>query len=338
MLVEQTNVICYMDLMSPEFFTIGLSHTIPPHLDSHKITHSKPLYGVTAKGEYLFQNFTHKFFQASFISLLSTDKHEITLLKQSPSFFITVQLENTLECKFFNLPKTEYLEGAINLFFGSNFFSEISLNKSQESKTLLFFVPPEIAKESSEYFPPIKAFYNEQTNKDGTNRLLTNNGIYSFKLLDLINCFQRNEEKTINTYIELVHACFELLSKKSLRKQKHIDVETTKKIYALKKFLLEHATEKLHRSNLCEMFDLSIHHFEKTFSNIYGVSPFSFLRFCAMSKVKELIQTTDLPLKEIAVMFGYTYTSLLRAYKAVFKVHPKSHRQKKIEREHPPYY
>lgn len=318
-----------MDLMSPEFFTIGLSHSLPPHLDSRKIAHSKPLYGVTAKGEYLFQNFSLKTFHASFFTLLSTGKHEITYLKQAPSFFITVQLVNTLECKFFNLPKSEHLEWAINLFFASNAYAEMSLNKLQEYEAFMLFVPPDIVKELSEKFPLIKTFYNEQTNKDGTSRLFTNNAICSFKVMDMINCFQRNEEKTIKVYIELIDACLELLSKKSIPKQKHIDVETTKKIYALKKFMLEHVTEKLHRPYLCEMFDLSIHHFEKTFSHIYGVAPFSFLRFCAMSKVKELIQTTDLPLKEIAVTFGYTYTSLLRAYKAVFKVHPKSCRRKK---------
>ncbi len=204
-----------MDLMSPEFFTIGLSHSLPPHLDSRKIPNSKPLYGVTPKGEYLFQHFSLKTFHASFFTLLSTDKHEITYLKQAPSFFITVQLVNTLEYKFFNLPKSEHLEWAVNLFFASNAYAEMSLNKLQEYEAFILFVPPDIVKELSENFPLIKTFYNEQANKDGTNRLFTNNAICSFKVMDKINCFQRNEEKTIKVYIELVNACFELLCKKT---------------------------------------------------------------------------------------------------------------------------
>lgn len=318
-----------MELFSHKFRRIKLSHTVPTYLDSYRITDSKPLYGATPKGEYLFQSFSRKAFQASFFTIRSFDNHKINLLKESRSFFITVQFVNTLEIKYQNLSGGEHNEWAMNFFYSNSLLTEMSLKKSEEYETFFLFVPPPIVKELSEKFPDIETFYNTHTKQEGTDRLFTNNAICSLKVMDMINCFRRDKEKEIKTYIELVNACIELFCKRNLRRQKHIESITIKKIYALKNFLLEAPGEKLHRADLCNKFDLTVYHFEKTFNRVYGITPFAFLRFVAMEKAKELIQTTDLPLKEIAALLGYTYTAFLRAYTAVFKVHPKSHRRKK---------
>lgn len=317
-----------MDLSSPEFSQIHLSEIVPTHLDSFKIANSKPLYGTTVKGEYLFQNFYCKNIEASFLNLFSSGKHEIVLLKPITSFIVTVQLINTLNLKVYNLPPQEHLEWSINLFYTNNVNAEISLSNEKEYSAFFLFIPPGVLQRLSRGYPLIQRFYKSQSNKDVTDKLFSSNAICNFKVMDLVKSFQFGKPKTLKPYVELIHACFDLFSSKNVLKQTKRENGTTRKIYALKKFMFEHPTEKFKRETLCAKFDLSIYYFEKSFSNIYGAPPFSFMRFCAMSEVKQELQNSNAGLKEIAAKHGYTYTSLLRTYRSVYKEHPKYRRNK----------
>lgn len=318
-----------MDLFSPEFSQILLSEIVPTHLDSFKIANSKPLYGTTVKGEYLFQTFDCKNIEASFINLFASGKHEIILLKPMMAFVVTVQLINTLNLKIYNLPEHEHLEWSINLFYTNNVSAEMSLSKDKDYSSFFLFIPPGVMQRVSRSYPLIQRFYKAQLNKDVTDKLFLSNAICNFKVMDLIKSFQHGKPKTFRAFIELINACFDLLCSKNLLKQTQGEDDTTRKIYALKKFMLEHPTEKFKRENLCAKFDLSIHYFEKSFSNIYGAPPFAFIRFNAMSDVKQELQNSRIGLKEIAAKHGYTYTSLLRTYRSVYKEHPKYRRNKR---------
>ncbi len=311
-----------MLLISPEYLQIGTSDTIPAHLEGYKIPDSKILYGSTPKGSYLFQDLYCKNYHSCFIDLLASNEHKIVLLKKAPSFYIMVQLRNTLDCHFYKLSNGKYHEWSINLFYSKSVFAEITLHKLQPSSTFILFIPNDIVKRLSKDYPIIKRF-EELQSEEQTSKLFRGNPICNFKVMDLINAIHSNEHIGSKTYVELIKAAFELLSKKNLKKQSEVETEILQKIYAVKEYMSTHTTENFTRSEICQKFNLSMYHFEQSFSKIYNASPILLLRYYRMSEVKREVKKNNTGLKELASKYHYSYNSFIRAFQSIYKQHPK---------------
>lgn len=312
-----------MRLLSPEYLEIPLAELLPPHLENYKIPDSLPEFGNSPKGDYLIQSLYFKAFRASFINLFSLDEHEIELLQESPSFFVVVELVNTLEVEFYKLSKALHYEWSVNLLYAKNIHARISLEQSKECSTFVLFIPPDLVERLCKKYPPVQRFYESQQNgKHLTEKLFHQPPICNFKTMDLINALQIGQSNTLRTYVKLSHAVFELLSKKNLQKQCYVEKGMIEKIYALKKFMLEHITENLTRNELSEKFNLSLYHFEKTFFKIYNATPFLLLRYYRMRAAKCELQQGKSGLKELAAKYHYSYNAFLRAYRSIYRVNP----------------
>jgi AraC-like DNA-binding protein len=318
-----------MLLISPDSLQIAMSETLPAVLDGFKIPNSKPLYGSTLKGRYLFQDLYCKKFHACFINLLAATNHKIILLKKAPEFFIMVQLKNTLECEFFNLTNGQHHEWSINFFHATNIFAEISLHKDKSYTTFILFIPPEVVRRLCKEYTTIEHFYELQNDSSITSRLHKGNPICNFQVMDLIQAIQFDRHFiSIKTYVELITASFELLNKKSTPKQKHVEDKALQKIYDLKTYMLENIASNLTRNDLCKKYKLSLYYFENGFKNIYDAPPFLLLRFYRMSIVKQEIEKHNTGLKELAAKFHYSYNAFIRAYQSIYKAHPTTHKSK----------
>lgn len=319
-----------MQLISPDSLEIALSDNLPSHLEGLKISNSKILCGTTAKGNYVFQDLYCKQYHACFINLIPNSNHKVILLKHSPDFFLMVQLENTLDCMFNKQANGYYPEWSINLYHSQSLFAEINLQAQRNCETFVLFIPNDAMKRLCKQYPQIKDFYEENNTKDITTRLIKSNPICNFQVMDCIRDIHLNRLINSKTYIELISAAFELLSKKNLPKQTTIDEKLLQRIYNLKAFMLANITNNYTRSELCKQANLSTYHFEKSFSKIYNASPFLLLRYYRMTSVRQEKQTT--PLKELAAKYHYSYNSLIRTYQSVYKVHPTLHPKKTSKR------
>lgn len=318
-----------MLLISPDSLHIAMSETLPAVLDGFKISNSTPLYGSTLKGKYLFQDLYCKKFHACFINLLAATNHKIILLKKAPEFFLMVQLKNTLECEFFNLTNGQHHEWSINFFHSTNIFAEINLHKDKSYTTFILFIPPEVVRRLCKHYTTIERFYELQNDSTTTSRLHKGNPICNFQVMDLIQAIQYDRRFiSIKTYVELVTASFELLNKKGIHKQKHVEDKALQKIYDLKAYMLENITDNFSRTDLCKKYNLTLYYFENGFSNIYHAPPFLLLRFYRMSKVKHEIEKHNTGLKELAAKFHYSYNAFIRAYQSIYKQHPTTHKSK----------
>lgn len=311
-----------MLLISPEYLQIGISDSMPAHMEGYKIPNSKILYGSTPKGSYLFQDLYCKNYHACFINLSALQEHKIVLLKNAPSFYIMVQLKNTLDCQFYKLANGLHHEWSINLFYSHGVYAEISLHRLQPSSTFILFIPQDIVKRLSKDYPLIKRF-QELQNEEQTSKLIRGNPICNFKVMDLIHSIHSNEQIGSKTYVELIKATFELLSKKNLKKQNEVDAQVLQRIYAVREYTENHTTKNITRSEICEKFKLSMYHFEQTFSKIYNASPILLLRYYRMSEVKREVKKNNTGLKELAAIYHYKYNSFIRAFQSIYKQHPK---------------
>lgn len=319
-----------MQLISPDSLEIAMSETLPPHLEGLKISNAKILCGTTAKGIFLFQDLYCQKYHACFIDLLPTTKQKILLLKHTPEFFLMIQLRQTLECCFNSMPAVRYPEWSINLYHSEKIFVEINLQALKDSTTFVLFIPNDAIKRLSKYYPIIQRFYIDNNAKEITTKLIKSNPICNFQVMDLIRDLQANNFVNAKKYIHLINAGFELLSKKNLPKQSAIDENILQRIYDLKNFMLDNIKENYTRSELCKRASLSLYHFEKGFSKIYNASPFLLLRYYRMSTIRQQKKVT--PLKELASIYNYSYTSLIRTYQSVYKVHPTLHENKTVKR------
>lgn len=318
-----------MLLISPDSLNIAMSEILPAELDSLKIANSKPLFGSTLKGSYLFQDLYCKSFHACFINLFATSYHRLILLKKIPGFFIMVQLKNTLEYEFFNLTNGNQHEWSINFFYAKNIFAEINLHKDKSYTTFILFIPSETVRRLSKPFTTIQHFYELQNDNSTISRLHKGNPICNFQVMDLIQAIQFDRHViSIKTYVELITASFELLNKKNLHKQKHVEDKALQKIYDLKEYMLERITENFTRKDLCKKYNLSLYYFENGFSSIYNAPPFVLLRFYRMSKAKHEIEKYNTGLKELAAKFHYSYNAFIRAYQSIYNQHPTIHKSK----------
>lgn len=75
-------------------------------------------------------------------------------------------------------------------------------------------------------------------------------------------------------------------------------------IQRVRMHLLNHYLEKNTLNQLGEMFNLNPYYLQKQFKRYFGMSPISYQIFLRMTKAKELIRNTKMPIGEVALAVG----------------------------------
>lgn len=317
-----------MKLISPRYLDLDLWETSPSVIADNLVDVSL-WSGATPEGAYVLQTSKYNSTQSYFINITTIKEHKLILIKPSRTFFIVVQLENTIVGELCTLANAARYEWSINLYYTENFFWEVSLQAAANYTTFILFIPLNTIDQYSQSFPPIARFTQSIT--DGvSDKLLQHNAICNYTVIDLIHSLHScrvNEQ----VYQDLILECFRLLSTENVPKQSHIEEGELHKVYALKKFMAEHTKEKSMGKKLPKQFDLTLHHFYTVFPQIYGVSPLELDRYFKMRAARRDWQEQDMPLKELAVNYGYTSASgFVKAYKGIYGQHPKAHRKSKV--------
>lgn len=75
-------------------------------------------------------------------------------------------------------------------------------------------------------------------------------------------------------------------------------------VQQIRSYLLEHYAEPIHLDTLSQTFSVSKYHLQRVFKKYVGQSPLEFLSGVRLTRAKELLRTTDLPVNEIAYRVG----------------------------------
>lgn len=99
--------------------------------------------------------------------------------------------------------------------------------------------------------------------------------------------------------------------------QKNDDQQYQKDIFRIASYMNRNYTEELQVEDLASMCKLSKNYFILSFKKIMGDTPYSYLTKFRISKAKVLLETTSLPIQEIAASCGFqksnTFTSLFKS-------------------------
>jgi transcriptional regulator GlxA family with amidase domain len=101
------------------------------------------------------------------------------------------------------------------------------------------------------------------------------------------------------------------------------------RIFTLKAQILQDLQLNWTVEKMTEMTNLSKEHFHKLFKKEVGASPIQFLRHLRLEKAKELLETTNLRVKEIIREVGIRdQTHFVRDFKAKYGFPPNEYRQR----------
>lgn len=103
---------------------------------------------------------------------------------------------------------------------------------------------------------------------------------------------------------------------------------TVERIKHVKEHLTEDMTRRTNLKELAAEHDLSLTQLKDGFRQIYGESPYAYLRSYKMHQAAQLLRQTDLKISEIALSFGYENPSKFsEAFAAVMGAKPGAYRK-----------
>lgn len=318
-----------MLLISPDYLEVNMSEYLPKIFDVYKIPNSRLLFGQNKKAKYLFQDIYTTSNRICFINIFSDKAHTFYLLKHTPTYYIQIQLQNSLDCKYKNVPDGIMYEWSINLFHSNKMFGEINVNEKSNYSTAIIFIPDSTIKKFATRYQGIKKFEQKKELSEHTIKLFSGNAICSFEIIDLIKYIKQDSKFQYDNIDKLINLSFELFNQKRLPKQIQINESIVKKIYALKNYMVENSTKDFTRNQLTKDFKLSYYYFDKGFAKIYSVTPFRLLKYYRMSEVIDQIKNNQKTLKELAAHYNYSYNSFIKAFHNIYKKHPTNYKREK---------
>ena len=87
-------------------------------------------------------------------------------------------------------------------------------------------------------------------------------------------------------------------------------------------------TEKLTVTELAEVANLSLSHFERIFTETMGLAPMEYVIHLRMNKAEKLLRSTPMPITEVAYQVGYGDSNFFtRQFKKTFQCTPQQYRR-----------
>lgn len=101
------------------------------------------------------------------------------------------------------------------------------------------------------------------------------------------------------------------------------------RVFRLKEQILENLKFDWTIKKMAELSNLSKEHFHKLFKKETGQSPIQFVKSSRLEKAKELLEITNLRVKEIITQVGIReQTHFVRDFKKAYGLKPNEYRQK----------
>lgn len=99
-------------------------------------------------------------------------------------------------------------------------------------------------------------------------------------------------------------------------------------VQKIRNYLLEHYAENMGLDTLSQRFCVSKYHLQRIFKKHIGQSPLEFLSGVRLTRAKELLRTTDLPVGEIAYRVGWENASyFVSKFRAQEEITPHKYRK-----------
>jgi AraC-like DNA-binding protein len=314
-------------MFSFQFNTNGITETIS-NTESHNIKSEEAI--IHESGDYGSATFIKTSGGNANIWFRELDIVTPTILhcqSRKPYLYLHINISNTMLYSTSEGMNLLFKEDQCNLLFGSQMESSISLQKGNYRIMEVHFLFSYLEK-WADHIPFLQNFLHS-VKKDVTGSMFNTNLDASHEMVTIIKhiifCIFKDDLKTMyieGKALELLTICLNKGMKVNINPilLKQIDKE---KLSIAKQYLLNNLDQNCSTEELARIVGISEWVLKRGFRQLFSVTIHEFLLIKRMEKAKELLLTTDKPVKDIAYLTGYSNKSnFTNAFKKRFGFSP----------------
>ncbi len=248
-----------------------------------------------------------------------------------PGLMIHMALKNNLRYQLSGIGDVYLKEGQFNIIYLPTVEGTALFEQAGEYRVFKVFFSPEILQEYTPTFPYLNDFL-QQVTESLPALLLKEHGWINAEISYIINqLLQCTYDEAVRRlyYDSLVKELLLLLllqkDRNSINGQKYME-----SIYEARNIIVKNTSRHFSITEVAQQVGLNEVKLKSGFKQVFGTGLFQFMLQAKMQKAWTLILETDKPVKEIAMLTGYTSKqNFVTAFKKYFNATPGSLRKKK---------
>lgn len=317
---------------SETYGTLYPQHKVPGILADYVIPGS---YATSLEGEFgniLFQEVRAGQFMLRYTIYQMQKDLALDFEMPSPLLQTHVVLKNNLQYNFKDMGYVSLKEGQYNIFRLPTAAGTSYLERGNEYRTFETNYTPVLLYELEPFFPSLQEFLDTS----GTNtpkRLFTNHGWMNRQTTDIIEailtCPYRDDLRAFYYDLKIREFLLLLLNQYYHNKipahltKRHVDA-----VYESRHIIDTTFGGHITLSAIARQVSMNEFKLKSGFRDIFGIGMFEYLLKLRMLQARKLLLETDKPIKEIAMLTGYsTKQSFLTAFKKYYSETPGSIRR-----------
>jgi AraC-like DNA-binding protein len=241
-------------------------------------------------------------------------------------------LKGNLHHKVKGTGRINLREGEFTMLWSESANCSCRFEKNTEYRTLDIFYSPQLLQQLANFFPELKYLKRERHPKQLVNNPCFITPIMHDIILQILEC--PFSETTRPFYFDLkvreyLYVMLEHTYDRAPSRYRFTPYETSCIINAHKLLLEDLSKKPLSLRMLSKAAAINEFKLKVGFRQLFGLSVFDYLQEARMEKAKELLLTTDEPLKNICILTGYPrMTNFITAFRKRFGYTPGSLRRK----------
>ncbi len=318
------------NLISLTHGSIDLAPGVPKALSELLMKNSKVNYAEGKYGKMLLQEVELNDLSIHYNIYNIQTRFLLHVNRNSPGLMMHIALKNEMRYHLNGIGDVHLKEGQFNIVYLPYVDGTVNFEQAGEYRTFKVYFPVEILRQYASTFPYLNEFL-QQVTESCPALLLKEHGWINSEISYIINQLLQC------TYDEAVRKLYydnlfrELLLLLLLQKQRdHLNGKRyMQSLYEARSIIQKNTSRNFTITEIAQQVGLNEIKLRSGFKQAFGTRIFQFMLQAKMQKAFTMILETDIPVKEIARLTGYTSVqNFVTAFKKYFDDTPGSLRKK----------
>lgn len=318
------------NLISLTHGSIELATEVPKAFAGLVMQNSKVNYAEGKYGRLMLQEIELNDYNLHYNVFHIQTRFLLRVKRSTPALMIKIALKNDVKYHLSGIGDVNLKEGQFNIFYLPSYDGTAYFEQPGEYRTFRIFFPTEILQQYSAAFPCLDEFLQHITASAPASLLKENgwiNSEISYIINQLLQCTYDEAVRNL-LYDNLVKELLVLLLIQ--KKRDHLNGQRfMQSLYEARSIIQKNVNRHLTITEIAQEVGLNELKLRSGFKKVFGTAIFQFMLQAKMQKAWMLILETNMPVKEIASLTGYTSKqNFVTAFKKYFNATPGSLRKK----------